>query len=277
MNWIRRCASAALAALLYVGCLPAMAEGPADSAQTVIHMLDYVSVDYPQFVRDGKVLDEPEYQEQLEFARQSLALLQRLPDAADKPALVAKAGQLVGRIEAKAPGGEVAALARSVGAETIRIYQVAVAPRQPPDLQRAAALFQAQCIACHGAQGRGDGPSAKGMDPAPSNFHDAARMQQRSVYGLYNTITLGVGGTGMRGFAELEEADRWALAFLVAGLRTPPEAVRAGQALWQQGVGKQDLASLRALVTSTPEALAAQGNGELAQVQAFLVARPATL
>mgnify|MGYP006153134613 CR=1 FL=1 len=26
-----------------------------ESAQTIVHMLDYVSVDYPEFVKDGKV------------------------------------------------------------------------------------------------------------------------------------------------------------------------------------------------------------------------------
>ena len=31
-------------------------------AQTIAHMLHYLGVDYPEFVRDGKVLDEAEYQ-----------------------------------------------------------------------------------------------------------------------------------------------------------------------------------------------------------------------
>ena len=90
----------------------------AEKAQTVIHMLDYVGVDYPEFVQDGKVLDEAEYQEQKEFAKQSLALLQQLPQHADQPKLLAQAGELLARIEAKAPGAEVwrpAAGARGVG------------------------------------------------------------------------------------------------------------------------------------------------------------------
>lgn len=112
----------------------------------------------------------------------------------------------------------------------IRVYGLVVAPRQPPDLQRAASLFATQCSACHGAQGRGDGPAAKGMEPAPSDFHDQARMNVRSIYGLYNTITLGVGGTPMRAFAELSDADRWALAFFVSAMRAPPQALGRGQA-----------------------------------------------
>ena len=45
-----------------------------------------------------------------------------------------------------------------------------------------------------------------------SNFHDRQRMDQRSIYGLYSTITLGVQGTAMASFRTLSEDERWALA-----------------------------------------------------------------
>lgn len=254
----------------------AAASGHEEKAQTVIHMLDYVSVDYPEFVKDGKVVDEAEYQEQREFASQSIRLLEHLPAAPGKDAVLTKSRELLARIDAKAPGAEVSTLARAVAADVVRTYRIVVAPRQAPDLQRAARLFEAQCASCHGAAGRGDGPLAKGMDPAPSNFHDDARMKQRSIYGLYNTITLGVGGTPMRAFSEFDESDRWALAFLAAALRGKPEDVAEGEALWRQGRGRDVLGDLRALVTTAPEALQQQG-AELDAVRAFLTARPAAL
>lgn len=58
------------------------AQAADNTTQTIVHMLDYVSVDYPEFVKDGKVLDESEYKEQLEFATQAgglLATLQTIP------------------------------------------------------------------------------------------------------------------------------------------------------------------------------------------------------
>ncbi|MCC2674030.1 MAG: high affinity FE2+/Pb2+ permease [Ramlibacter sp.] len=245
-----------------------------EKAQTIIHMLDYVSVDYPEFVKDGKVLDEPEYQEQREFAKQSVVLLEQLPDNVDKPSLIAKAKQLVARVDDKAPGEEISALARGLAAAVVRSYGVAVAPKQAPDLAKAATLFQAQCAACHGAQGRGDGPLSKGMEPAPSNFHDEARMKQRSIFGLYNTITLGVGGTPMRGFGELSEVDRWALAFLAGNMRATPDQVGKGEALWKQGTGKQELGSYRALVTQQPGELK---SADLDAVRSYLTAQPSAI
>ena len=282
MKMMSRASTRALVAMLLLAfawlALPAAAApGDNERAQTVIHMLDYVSVDYPEFVKDGKVLDEPEYQEQREFASQSIRLLEQLPAAEGRDALVAKSRELLARSDAKAPGEEVSALARAVTADVVRIYRLVVAPRQAPDLQRAATLFAAQCASCHGAAGRGDGPLAKGMDPAPSNFHDDARMKQRSIFGLYNTITLGVGGTPMRAFSEFDEADRWALAFLAAGLRARPEEVARGEALWTQGRGKESFGDLRALVTSAPQAVQQQGGADADAVRAFLTARPAAI
>lgn len=273
---MRKIATLLAAALLLVSGFAFAAATDNEKAQTVIHLLDYVGVDYPEFVKDGKVLDEAEYVEQREFATQSIALLAQLPDAPDKAAVIAKARQLLAQVEAKAAGAEVSALAATVRADTIRTWKVAVAPRQAPDLQRAAALFQSQCAACHGAQGRGDGPLAKGMDPAPSNFHDAARMNQRSIYGLYNTIALGVGGTPMRAFPELSEADRWALAFFAAGLRAQPAEVAQGQAAWQAGAGPGAFASLKDVVMPAPGEVVAR-DANLGAIHTYLTAHPEAL
>jgi len=40
-------------------------------------------------------------------------------------------------------------------------------PRQLPDLAVAEQLYQAQCSACHGASGHGDGPLATALTPPP--------------------------------------------------------------------------------------------------------------
>src|SRR5437867_217146 len=84
-----------------------------------------------------------------------------------------------------------ATLAHQLYWHVIRTYNVEIAPKRPPDLATAAVLYQGQCTACHGLQGQGDGPASANLDPAPSNFHDRQRMDQRSIYGFYRTMTLG--------------------------------------------------------------------------------------
>src|SRR5690606_3090842 len=115
-------------------------------------------------------------------------------------ALVDKAQALRSAIAAKAEGRAVTAAANALRWDIIRVWKLSVAPRHAPDLAAGARLYAANCAACHGVSGHGDGVLAAGLDPVPSNFHDAARMDARSIYGLYNTITLGVAGTPMRPF-----------------------------------------------------------------------------
>ncbi|MBS1943588.1 MAG: cytochrome c/FTR1 family iron permease [Bacteroidetes bacterium] len=248
-----------------------------EEARTVVHMLEYVGVDYPAFVKNGQVLDTAEYAEQQEFALQCLSILKQLPLVDAAPDLVAHAQKLQERIGAKADGLEIAALANALRQEVIVAYKVAVAPRKKPELGTAVALYDAHCASCHGATGGGDGPQAASLDPAPRNFLDTAAMDVRSPFGLYNTITLGVAGTSMLPFTGLTEEERWALAFHVADLRVPADELQRGEVLWKNGVGKEDFPNLTAVVTTTPEEAVKKGGADLAAVLAWLTAHPEAL
>ena len=247
-----------------------------EKAQTIVHLLDYLGVDYAQTVENGQVVNPEEYGEQREFATQVITLLSELPAAPEQVMLLQQARELLSRIEAKAPGDEISALADQLHLGVIQSWQLNIAPRQPPDLSQAGELFAQHCATCHGRQGRGDGPLAKGMEPAPRNFHDDTRMRQRSLYGLYNTISLGVQGTPMRAFRELSEGDRWALAFFAASLRTDLSDVARGEALWQQGEGNAAFHSLRTLVTTAPVQQGTPGS-TLDHIRAYLTQHPQAL
>jgi high-affinity iron transporter len=250
------------------------AQTSSEPAHLILHMLDYIAVDYPEFVQDGQVLDQAEYEEQLEFSRQVLETLGHLPAHVEQPNLLRSAEQLLNRIQDKKAGLEVAALAQQLRRDIIRAYAIEVAPKRPPDLRTAATLYQAQCAACHGAQGQGDGPAGASLDPAPSNFHDRQRMDQRSVYGLYSTITLGVQGTGMSGFQALGEDERWALAFYVSNFTSPEADVQRGAELWQSGIGRSWFPDLASLVTQTASSTRVTYGDDALRLLAYLLQNP---
>ena len=153
--------------------------------------------------------------------------LRKLPDHPAKAGLLRQAKTLRTSITARAPGAEVSGLADELRHGVIGAYQIAIAPKRAPNL-------------------RGDGILAKGMEPAPADFHDVTRMRQRSVYGLYSTISLGVTGTPMRGFIQLSEEDRWALAFYVTSLATPVDVTQKGAAIFAADGKTLPFANLRA-------------------------------
>jgi high-affinity iron transporter len=249
----------------------------AEEAQTLLHLLDYIGVDYPEAVEDGKVKNADEYKEMVEFAAQVSAGLTALPANPRKAALLEVSRGVAKLIADKAAPAEVAAASGRLRWALVEAYNLRLAPRTAPDPARAKALYGQQCAACHGADGRGRGTAARGLEPAPSNFHDAERMAQRSVYGLYNTITLGVDGTSMASFKRLPEQDRWALAFFVSAIGIPEARLREGEKLWRQGAARDLFADIGPVATLSTSEIEQRHGSEAARVQDYLRAHPEEL
>lgn len=259
--------------LIGIGFQAAASTGTEDQARTIVHMLDYVSVDYPAFVKDGQVLNAGEYAEQQEFAQQIVLLLDGLPKA-EGADLLAAARKLQARIAEKADGIDVSGLAKALRAQVITAYGVTVAPKEVPDLTVGNTLYIAHCATCHGPNGQGDGPQAKGMEPPPRDFSDTSAMGVRSIFGLYNTISLGVEGTQMLAYSGFTESERWALAFHTAGVHASKGSVERGEDLWKKGEGTKQFTDMRALVTVTPNDVRVQDGKDREAVLAFLTAHP---
>jgi len=245
-------------------------------AEVIAHMLDYVAVDYAVAVQDGQVISEAEFKEMQDFTTQIVDQLAQLPAKPRQAILLEQARALATRVNDKAAPAEIADRAGNLRRGLITAYELVVAPRAAPDLELAATRYQALCASCHGATGRGDGPAATpDMDPPPSDFHDEERMRARSVYGLYNTITLGVGGTSMQSYAQaLSEEERWALALYVSSLRADAALIAQGEALWESGAGKQVFGGLRDVTSLSVNEAVERGGPDMAAVLAYLVRKP---
>lgn len=249
----------------------------AATAQGIVHGLDYLAVDYPGVVAQGQVINAEEYAEQQEIATHTRDQLQGLPASEAKTNLLANMQELQQAIAAKADGDVVVGMSRNMVASIMANYEVDLAPVLAPDLVEAQQLFQAECGGCHGAEGYGNGPMAVGLEPAPANFHNRERQAQRSLLGLYNTISLGVEGTAMRAFTEFTPAQRWSLAFYVGGMAATAEEQAAGMQLWQSSAAKGPFTTLPSLTKVTGQEVRAQWGEEGEQLMAYLRANPALL
>jgi len=112
--------------------------------------------------------------------------------------------------------------------QEIRTVAIPQAPPVTPErIARGRQLYaDAECLACHGANGRGDGPSAptlkdqNGLPIAatdltrPSRFKNGASPQH-----IYRTLMTGLAGTPMPSYADSIEPDQaWDLAYYVVSL-----------------------------------------------------------
>ena len=199
-----------------------------EGASQALHLIDYIGADYPPTVEDGKVIDETEYREQLEFLAVLKGLIADLPERPERAELTQGVMALQRAIEQREDGVAVAREARQLGAKLAVAYEVSQAPVITPDPTRGAPLYAQHCSVCHGETGAGDGPAGVGIAPPPANLRDAERLDRLSLYAIYNTLGLGVEGTDMPSFADqLDERQRWDLATYIAGLSADPKAVKA--------------------------------------------------
>ena len=275
-RWLRRL----LVVLLLASCgsVVAAPQG-AGNARQAWQLLDYIAVDYTKAVVNGKVVSQSEYAEMREFSVTARARIAALADNPQRVALLEQSDALVQLVAQHAPSDVVASAAHALANDVLAAYGVVAAPRQTPDLQEAATLYAAQCAACHGASGAGDGAAGVKLDPAPIAFTDALRAAQRSPLALYEAISHGVSGTAMPAFAQLSDAQRWALGFYVGGMAFDGRQQQAGERLWATDAALRGaLPSLDALSRSSPAQLTHMlDTQQAAAITAYLRAHPAVL
>lgn len=146
-------------------------------------------------------------------------------------------------------------------------------PATPESAMGANDVYVRECSACHGAEGRGDGPAAEFLFPKPRNF-TKAYYRLRTTDGLptdddlLRTITNGIPGAAMPSFAFLPEADRRAL---VAHIKTFAKRYDDEEEVWvnlfeSRGVG--NVLRVPEAPKETPD-LAALGKATYEKMQCF--------
>ena len=82
-------------------------------------------------------------------------------------------------------------------------------PADEASLARGKEVFAANCVACHGDTGRGDGPAAGAFDPPPANLYED-HVQILTDGAMFSIIHNGVEGSGMPAFeGTIDEEDIW--------------------------------------------------------------------
>lgn len=66
-------------------------------------------------------------------------------------------------------------------------------------------IFRRQCVACHGSEGKGDGPAARALKPRPSNLTDPDVLGPLTDEAILDVLTNGRGS--MPSFGQLLEPE----------------------------------------------------------------------
>jgi mono/diheme cytochrome c family protein len=102
-----------------------------------------------------------------------------------------------------------------------------VFPPEMPSAVRGKAIFEANCVTCHGATGDGSGL------PGAANFTDVEFMRGKKPAEFFQAIRDGVEGTAMPAWGDtLSEMDIWDVLYYEWAFSTSPEEIAQGQELF---------------------------------------------
>lgn len=83
-------------------------------------------------------------------------------------------------------------------------------------LDEGKKVFDSNCVACHGPQGKGDGPAGAALNPKPANFTDNVWKYGGGEDGIFKTCSKGVAGTAMPAWeSQLSEDQRKSVAMYI--------------------------------------------------------------
>ena len=189
-------------------------------AKRVLSLVDYIGGDYKNAVQGGKVINEEEYNEMLEFSTDSLRLFGELrTSSGDKEGIELDLIELRKRIEDKSSTKEIESITGSIKYKIISTYGILTYPKNHPSFKVGSDLYERNCAQCHGILGAGNGPVAPNFNPPPTNFTNGSTVGGLSPFKVYNTMSFGIEGTAMPSFTQLSEDDKWNIAFYVLSLR----------------------------------------------------------
>ena len=193
-----------------------------ESSRVLIHSLSYLSQDYAGAVKGGQVISQSEFKEMRDFGASAVKEVQEIApgfsknDSAVISTLVYKLDSL---IEKHAPFEVVSPLAISIRDKVIAASGIKITPTVYPSLANGKIVFKTECVKCHGLIGFGDGPEGVGLNPPPRNLHEEEKIKPLSPFFVFNTVRLGVEGTGMKAHPMLDDNQVWDVAFYVLSLR----------------------------------------------------------
>ena len=157
---------------------------------------------------------------------------------------VVKAGAVLLLLGAAAGAPLVSGLAGQPGALPVALTPTTTRSASPDLLALGQRLYEKQCAACHGTDGRGEGEAAYLLYPKPRDF-TAGKFALASTWervptdeDLYRTISRGMPGSAMPSWGHLTEEERWALVHYVKTFVPQPWGIaRASDPKGGGGVG----------------------------------------
>jgi mono/diheme cytochrome c family protein len=126
----------------------------------------------------------------------------------------------IGRQEIPVAVPDTSAMPADLSLQMSRSIQAADVMKlsQPNDslVQLGKRIFETTCVACHGTDGKGDGPVSAGLNPPPRNFTSKEGwINGPKLTSIYQTLQEGIKGSAMVAYQQFSPTEKFALAHYI--------------------------------------------------------------
>ena len=113
---------------------------------------------------------------------------------------------------------------------TINAFAQEAFPKKKPTASAGKAIYDKQCITCHGASGNGKGPVSGSLNPKPTDFTDHSQMRLKSPAELYNITRKGK--PPMPSYTNMKDDDLWNVIFYVVSFSSTKDMAAKGKEIY---------------------------------------------
>ena len=125
--------------ILTLALVPQLTFAKTESNELAVHLLSYLSQDYGEAVKNGKIISQDEFDEQIEFVTE----VKQIAERKNYPSpLLDIIHDLDRSIKAKEKVIKVSKLADTIKFQIIKTFNIVTEPKNLPDFAKAAKLYK---------------------------------------------------------------------------------------------------------------------------------------
>ncbi|MCH8157935.1 MAG: c-type cytochrome, partial [Nitrospinae bacterium] len=227
-NFFSLCAGLTILGLLFLipSHLFAASEALDGKIKKIVMMMNIVAKEFAIGIapEGDKMVVPAEFEESKVFLAQAFerytSLSPTLGDASVTDALTQKFDDLTVAVNARVAPAKVRAAVSDINSQLLEISgtKMNLSPATPVSLGNGKQIYLSNCQVCHGAEGKGDGPLANQLDPAPAVLADPEITGDESTtaYDNFQVINVGIANTPMPAWADLlTEPEMWDVTYYI--------------------------------------------------------------
>ncbi len=222
--------TAALLVLSLVFCISSVSfaatEAQEGKIKKIVMMMDIVAKEFAIGVapEGNKIIVQAEYEESKVFLAQAFerysSLAPALGNASATNSIEQKFSALTEDVNSKVEPARIRAAVSDINSQLLEITGTKIhsSPTTPVSLDNGKRIYLTNCQVCHGEAGKGDGPLAGQLNPAPSVLSnpEITGDESTTAYDNFQVINVGIANTPMPAWADiLTEPEMWDVTYYI--------------------------------------------------------------